>query len=66
MTSSGTSNRISSGISSTTGSATSQNAGPENGGGALPRITPRRVKVGLVAGGLGAYWPQFQIGRAHV
>ena len=38
----------------------------------------RRTKVGLVAGGLGAYWPQFpdllpqlersaeQIGRAHV
>lgn len=25
----------------------------------LPRITPRRVKVGLVSGGLGAYWPQF-------
>ncbi|MCG5212278.1 L-fucose/L-arabinose isomerase family protein [Streptosporangium sp. KLBMP 9127] len=23
------------------------------------RITPRRTKVGLVAGGLGAYWPQF-------
>lgn len=26
---------------------------------ALDRITPRRTKVGLVAGGLGAYWPQF-------
>src|SRR3954465_15838936 len=26
---------------------------------ALQRITPRRTKVGLVAGGLGAYWPQF-------
>ncbi|MCU1676828.1 MAG: arabinose isomerase [Frankiales bacterium] len=25
----------------------------------LPRISPRRTKVGLVAGGLGAYWPQF-------
>jgi L-arabinose isomerase len=25
----------------------------------LQRITPRRTKVGLVAGGLGAYWPQF-------
>ena len=25
----------------------------------LARITPRRTKVGLVAGGLGAYWPQF-------
>jgi L-arabinose isomerase len=26
---------------------------------ALPRITARRTRVGLVAGGLGAYWPQF-------
>jgi L-arabinose isomerase len=25
----------------------------------LDRITPRRTKVGLVSGGLGAYWPQF-------
>ena len=25
----------------------------------LSRVTPRRIKVGLVAGGLGAYWPQF-------
>jgi L-arabinose isomerase len=25
----------------------------------LDRVTPRRTKVGLVAGGLGAYWPQF-------
>jgi L-arabinose isomerase len=25
----------------------------------LERITARRTKVGLVAGGLGAYWPQF-------
>ena len=25
----------------------------------LERIAPRPVKVGLVAGGLGAYWPQF-------
>jgi L-arabinose isomerase len=25
----------------------------------LDRIPPRRTKVGLVAGGLGAYWPQF-------
>jgi L-arabinose isomerase len=25
----------------------------------LDRINPRRTKVGLVAGGLGAYWPQF-------
>jgi len=27
--------------------------------GGLRRITPRRTKIGLVAGGLGAYWPQF-------
>ena len=26
---------------------------------ALRRVTPRRTTVGLVAGGLGAYWPQF-------
>jgi L-arabinose isomerase len=26
---------------------------------ALERVTARRTKVGLVAGGLGAYWPQF-------
>jgi L-arabinose isomerase len=25
----------------------------------LERVTARRTKVGLVAGGLGAYWPQF-------
>jgi len=25
----------------------------------LPRVTPRGTRVGLVAGGLGAYWPQF-------
>jgi L-arabinose isomerase len=25
----------------------------------MQRVTPRRVKVGLVSGGLGAYWPQF-------
>ena len=25
----------------------------------LERVTPRRTRVGLVAGGLGAYWPQF-------
>jgi L-arabinose isomerase len=25
----------------------------------LTRITPRRTRVGVVAGGLGAYWPQF-------
>jgi L-arabinose isomerase len=28
-------------------------------GALLPRITPRPTTVGLVAGGLGAYWPQF-------
>ena len=28
-------------------------------GGGLTRIAGRRAKVGLVAGGLGAYWPQF-------
>jgi L-arabinose isomerase len=28
-------------------------------GAGLERITPRRTKIGLVAGGLGAYWPQF-------
>jgi L-arabinose isomerase len=26
---------------------------------ALERITPRKTRIGLVAGGLGAYWPQF-------
>src|SRR5664279_1649621 len=25
----------------------------------LPRVAHRRTRVGLVAGGLGAYWPQF-------
>ncbi len=25
----------------------------------LERISPRRARIGLVAGGLGAYWPQF-------
>lgn len=25
----------------------------------LQRITPRKTRIGLVAGGLGAYWPQF-------
>jgi L-arabinose isomerase len=25
----------------------------------LERITPRKTRIGLVAGGLGAYWPQF-------
>ena len=25
----------------------------------LDRVSPRRTRVGLVAGGLGAYWPQF-------
>src|ERR1700761_428625 len=27
--------------------------------GPLPRVTPRPATVGLVAGGLGAYWPPF-------
>lgn len=25
----------------------------------LPRIAPRKTRIGLVSGGLGAYWPQF-------
>ena len=33
---------------------------PDTGtSGGLDRITARRPRVGLVAGGLGAYWPQF-------
>jgi L-arabinose isomerase len=36
--------------------STSTAAGPTAG---LERIAPRRTRVGLVAGGLGAYWPQF-------
>ena len=32
---------------------------PRSASGGLDRITPRRTRVGLVAGGLGAYWPQF-------
>ncbi len=31
---------------------------PRTSGG-LQRIAPRRTRIGLVAGGLGAYWPQF-------
>src|SRR5665811_1533906 len=27
--------------------------------GVLPRINPPKTRIGLVAGGLGAYWPQF-------
>ena len=27
--------------------------------GAFPRINPPKTRIGLVAGGLGAYWPQF-------
>ncbi len=27
--------------------------------GPMARVTPRRTRIGLVAGGLGAYWPQF-------
>ncbi|MDX6222798.1 MAG: L-arabinose isomerase [Frankiales bacterium] len=26
---------------------------------AMDRVSPRRTRIGLVAGGLGAYWPQF-------
>ena len=36
---------------------TSDNSNKPTGAGA--RVPARRVKVGLVAGGLGAYWPQF-------
>jgi L-arabinose isomerase len=36
---------------------TADSARESNAG--LARVTPRRTKVGLVAGGLGAYWPQF-------
>ena len=32
---------------------------PGSAGPALPRVPGRRARVGLVAGGLGAYWPQF-------
>lgn len=35
------------------------NDGPATTTSGLERITPRRTRVGLVAGGLGAYWPQF-------
>jgi len=34
-------------------------AGSEAPAPALPRINPRKTRIGLVAGGLGAYWPQF-------
>ncbi|MEV6288402.1 L-fucose/L-arabinose isomerase family protein [Kribbella sp. NPDC051770] len=30
-----------------------------DGAGLLPRVEPRKTRIGLVAGGLGAYWPQF-------
>jgi L-arabinose isomerase len=30
-----------------------------DGGGVLPWVEPRKTRIGLVAGGLGAYWPQF-------
>ncbi|GAA1569809.1 L-fucose/L-arabinose isomerase family protein [Kribbella hippodromi] len=30
-----------------------------DGHGALPWVEPRKTRIGLVAGGLGAYWPQF-------
>lgn len=32
---------------------------PGDVGALLPRVPGRRTRVGLVAGGLGAYWPQF-------
>jgi L-arabinose isomerase len=38
---------------------TQQTTGPEVVTGALARIIPRKTRIGLVAGGLGAYWPQF-------
>jgi len=38
---------------------TAADAAPTGAALDLQRITPRRTKVGLVAGGLGAYWPQF-------
>ncbi|MDQ1542293.1 MAG: L-arabinose isomerase [Actinomycetota bacterium] len=40
----------------TAATATGRDAGA---GGGLDRIAARRPRVGLVAGGLGAYWPQF-------
>ncbi|WP_020391689.1 L-fucose/L-arabinose isomerase family protein [Kribbella catacumbae] len=30
-----------------------------DGHGVLPWVEPRKARIGLVAGGLGAYWPQF-------
>ncbi len=30
-----------------------------DGNGLLPWVEPRKTRIGLVAGGLGAYWPQF-------
>jgi L-arabinose isomerase len=30
-----------------------------DGNGVLPRVESRKTRIGLVAGGLGAYWPQF-------
>jgi L-arabinose isomerase len=45
-------------IDRTTPGATA-GAAPEAGGTGLNRITPRRTRIGLVSGGLGAYWPQF-------
>ncbi|MDX6228226.1 MAG: L-arabinose isomerase [Frankiales bacterium] len=32
---------------------------PLESNGPMDRVTPRRTRIGLVAGGLGAYWPQF-------
>ncbi len=39
-----------------TDTLTPATAGPRT---RLERITPRRTRIGLVSGGLGAYWPQF-------
>jgi L-arabinose isomerase len=44
---------------STTGSDALPGARPGSVAQLLPRVAHRRTKVGLVAGGLGAYWPQF-------
>ena len=38
---------------------TQQRTRPDVATGALARIAPRNTRIGLVAGGLGAYWPQF-------
>ena len=38
---------------------TKQKTRPDLAPAGLARITPRKTRIGLVAGGLGAYWPQF-------